>query len=76
MENYMFPDPNVVFPVPNIKNVTYIKPTIKSKNIIVGDFTYFADVDFENHVTHFYDFYDDKLIIGNDVWIDKIKKKL
>jgi virginiamycin A acetyltransferase len=64
MENNILPDPNVVFPVPNIKTVTYVKPTIKSKNIIVGDFTYFSDVDFENHVTHFYEFYDDKLIIG------------
>jgi virginiamycin A acetyltransferase len=44
--------------------VTYIKPTIKNKNIIVGDFTYFSDVDFEKYVTHFYEFYDDKLIIG------------
>ena len=61
----MLPDPNVIFPVPNIKTVTYIKPTIKNKNIIVGDFTYFSDIDFENHVTHFYpDFYNDKLIIG------------
>lgn len=58
------PNPNTIFPVPNIKTVTYIKPTIKNPNIIVGDFTYFADVDFENHVTHHYDFNGDKLIIG------------
>ena len=37
---------------------------LKNPNIIVGDFTYFADVDFENHVTHHYDFNGDKLIIG------------
>jgi virginiamycin A acetyltransferase len=60
----MLPDPNVIFPVPNIDTVTYIKPMIKNKNIIVGDFTYFSDIDFEKHVTHFYEFYDDKLIIG------------
>jgi virginiamycin A acetyltransferase len=64
MENNILPDPNVIFPVPDIKTVTYVKPTIKNKNIIVGDFTYFSDVDFESHVTHFYDFYNDKLIIG------------
>jgi virginiamycin A acetyltransferase len=52
------------FPIPNIKTVTYIKPTIKSENIIVGDFTYFGDVDFEKHITHHYHFYNDKLIIG------------
>lgn len=58
------PNPNTIFPVPNIKTVTYIKPTIKNPNIIVGDFTYFADVDFEKHVTHHYEFNGDKLIIG------------
>ncbi|MDR2782282.1 MAG: CatB-related O-acetyltransferase [Treponema sp.] len=64
MENNILPDPNVVFPASNINTVIYIKPTIKNKNIIVGDFTYFSDVDFEKHVTHFYEFYGDKLIIG------------
>jgi virginiamycin A acetyltransferase len=64
VKNDALPDPNVVFPVPNINTVTYVKPVIKNKNIIVGDFTYFSDVDFEKHVTHFYEFYGDKLIIG------------
>ena len=65
MERSLLPDPNVIFPVPNIQSVTYVRPTIRMKNIIVGDFTYFSDVDFERHVTHFYpDLYDDKLIIG------------
>lgn len=64
MKKVIKPDPNKIFPVPNIKTVTYIKPTIKNPNIIVGDFTYFADVDFEKHVTHHYDFNGDKLIIG------------
>lgn len=58
------PNPNTVFPVPNFSTVTYIRPTVKSKNIVVGDFSYFSDVDFEKHVTHHYDFYGDKLIIG------------
>ena len=58
------PNPNTIFPVPNIKTVTYIKPTIKNPNIKVGDFTYFADIDFEKHVTHHYEFNGDKLIIG------------
>jgi virginiamycin A acetyltransferase len=35
--NDLLPNPNVVFPVPNINTVTYVKPTIKNKNIIVGD---------------------------------------
>lgn len=65
------PDPNIIYPVPNINTVTYVKPTIKNPNIIVGDFTYFSDVDFENHVTHHYDFYGDKLIIGKFCQIAK-----
>lgn len=65
------PDPNVSFPVPNIDFVTYVKPTIKNPNIIVGDFTYFSDKDFENHVTHHYEFYGDKLIIGKFCQIAK-----
>lgn len=58
------PDPSVIFPVKGIKSVTYVKPTIKNPNIIVGDFTYFSDIDFENNVTHHYKFNNDKLIIG------------
>ncbi|MCQ2913573.1 MAG: CatB-related O-acetyltransferase [Alphaproteobacteria bacterium] len=58
------PNPNEIFPINNVKNVTYVKPTLKNPNIIVGDFTYFGDTDFEKHVTHFYDFCEDKLIIG------------
>ena len=58
------PDPNKIFPVRGVNNLVYVKPTIKNPNIIVGDFTYFSDVDFEKHVTHHYDFNGDKLIIG------------
>lgn len=49
-------NPNEIYPVKGIKSVTYVKPTIKNPNIIVGEFTYFSDEDFENHVTHHYDF--------------------
>ena len=58
------PDPSVIHPIPGYEKEIYVKPTIKNKNIIVGDFTYIADTDFESHVTHFYDFNGDKLIIG------------
>ena len=64
-------DPNAVFPVPDNKTVIYVKPTIKNKNIIVGDFTYFSDTDFESHVTHHYEFYGDRLIIGKFCQIAK-----
>lgn len=58
------PNPNQIFPVRGNETVTYVKPTIHNPNIIVGEFTYFGDKDFESHVTHHYDFYGDKLIIG------------
>lgn len=64
MENKIKPNPDQVFPVLGFDTVTYVRPTVQNPNIIVGDFTYFSDVDFESHVTHHYDFYGDRLIIG------------
>ncbi|MBQ6066078.1 MAG: CatB-related O-acetyltransferase [Clostridia bacterium] len=58
------PNPNIVHPVPGYDGEIYVKPTLKNPNIIVGDFTYIADSDFESHVTHHYDFIGDRLIIG------------
>ena len=58
------PDPSVIQPIANVEALTFVKPAVKNPNIIVGDFTYIADSDFESHVTHHYDFIDDKLIIG------------
>ena len=60
----MTPDPNIIFPVAGCKTVTYVRPTVNNPNIIVGDFTYFSDTDFEKHVVHHYDFNGDRLIIG------------
>jgi virginiamycin A acetyltransferase len=71
MNPIKMPDPNVVFPVPGLDTVIYVKPTIKSEHIIVGDFTYISDSDFESHVTHHYDFYGDRLIIGKFCQIAK-----
>ena len=64
------PAPNVKFPLKG-HSVTYIKPTLTRPNIIVGDFSYFSGEDFEKHVTHHYDFYGDKLIIGKFCQIAK-----
>lgn len=58
------PDPNAVYPIRGYRQEIYVKPTIKNPNIIVGDFTYIADSNFESHVTHHYDWNNDKLIIG------------
>lgn len=40
-------------------------------NNIVGEFTYFGDTDFESHVSHHYDFCENKLIIGKFCQIAK-----
>ena len=54
-----------IFPLKSgLESVTYIKPSIKNKNIIVGEFSYYAGQDFESRVTHHYDFIGDRLIIG------------
>lgn len=64
MKDNIIPDPERVFPIKGCGSVTHVRPTIKNPNIIVGEFTYFSDVDFERHVTHLYDWNGDKLIIG------------
>ncbi len=58
------PDPNTIHPVAGYDKEIYVKPTVKDPNIIIGDFTYIADFDFESHVTHHYEWNGDKLIIG------------
>ena len=65
MKDKKIPDPNVVCPIEGYDKEIYVKPTIKNSNIVVGDFTYIADSEFESHVTHHYDFIGDRLIIGN-----------
>lgn len=64
----MGPNSEAIIPNPNIPSLCYIKNVIKNPNIIVGDYTYYDDIDgaerFEEHVTHFYPFIGDRLIIG------------
>ena len=55
MKEDNIPNPNLIFPIKNLDSITYVKPSVKNPNIIVGDFTYFADKDFEKHVTHHYE---------------------
>lgn len=64
MKDKKMPDPNSIHPIEGYDKEIYVKPTIKNKNIIVGEFTYIADSEFESHVTHHYEFNNDKLIIG------------
>lgn len=64
----MGPNPNEIFPNPKIPSLCFIKNVIKNPNIIIGEYTYYDDINgaenFESHVTHHYDFIGDKLIIG------------
>lgn len=64
MKNGKRPDPDVLHPVAGYDKEIYVRPAIKNKNIIVGDFTYIADSEFESHVTHHYEWNGDKLVIG------------
>lgn len=67
--NKIFPDKDKAFPNPRIPSLCYIKNVVKDPRIIIGDYTYYDDADgadrFEEHVTHFYGFIGDRLIIGN-----------
>ena len=62
------PNPNSIHPNEAIKSICYIKNVITRPNIIIGDYTYYDDVNgadkFEEHVSHHYEFYGDRLIIG------------
>lgn len=66
--NKFGPNVNDIYPNKNVKSVCFIKNVIKNPNIRVGEYTYYSDINgpenFENHVTHHYDFIGDKLIIG------------
>ena len=64
MTNMKKPDPNEIHPIAGYDREIYVKPTIRNPNIVVGDFTYIADSEFESHVTHHYEWLGDKLIIG------------
>ena len=64
MKNGKRPDPNVIHPIEGYDKEIYVKSTTKNPNIIVGDFTYIADSEFESHVTNYYSWSRDKLIIG------------
>ncbi len=39
------PDPDAAFPNPKIPSLCYIKNVVKNPRIIIGDYTYYDDVD-------------------------------
>ena len=71
MKNNIEANPNIIHPISGYENEIYIKPTITNPNIVVGDFSYIADSKFESHVTNFYPWSKDKLIIGKFCQIAK-----
>ncbi len=62
------PDPNQPFPLKHHDKLTFLKNFVDHPNIIIGDYTYYDDVDdvrnFERNVRYHFDFIGDKLIIG------------
>lgn len=64
MKDGRLPNPNIIHPIDGYDKEIYVKPTVKNPDVIVGDFTYIADSDFESHITHHYEWIGDKLIIG------------
>ena len=62
------PNPNTIYPLDNYDRLCFLKNIIQNPNIIVGDFTYYDDLEnphnFEKNVLYHFDFIGDKLIIG------------
>ena len=51
------PNPNKAFPNPNIPSLCYIKNVVKNPRIIIGDYTYYDDVDFTSESLKEYNHY-------------------
>ncbi|WP_239643541.1 acetyltransferase [Crocosphaera watsonii] len=53
-----YPDPNRLYPFKNYQRLCFLKNIITNPNIIVGDFTYYDDLEntnnFENNVLYSY----------------------
>lgn len=62
------PDPSNKHPMAGFPQVCFIKNTVTSPNIIIGDYTYYDDPDgaenFERNVLYHFPFIGDRLIIG------------
>lgn len=62
------PSPDVPLPIAAVPEICFLKNTISTPNIIVGEYTYYhaseASPDFEKNVLYHYPFLGDRLIIG------------
>jgi virginiamycin A acetyltransferase len=63
-----YPDAKNPHPMQGFPQVCFIKNTVSNPNIIIGDYTYYDDLEdsenFERNVLYHYPFIGDKLIIG------------
>jgi virginiamycin A acetyltransferase len=61
-------DPQAKHPMNGFPQICFIKNTVSNPNIIIGDYTYYDDLDdsenFERNVLYHYPFIGDRLIIG------------
>jgi virginiamycin A acetyltransferase len=61
-------DPQEKHPMKGFPQICFIKNTVSNPNIIIGDYTYYDDIenseDFERNVLYHYPFIGDRLIIG------------
>ncbi|PSB02081.1 chloramphenicol acetyltransferase [Merismopedia glauca CCAP 1448/3] len=62
------PNPDEAYPLEHHQKMCFLKNIVTNPNIIVGDFTYYDDLEsaenFEKNVLYHFDFIGDKLIIG------------
>ncbi|GAB2693080.1 Vat family streptogramin A O-acetyltransferase [Mucilaginibacter koreensis] len=62
------PDPNEKYPLPHYHKLVFLKNFINHPKIEIGDYTYYDDLEdpsnFERNILYFFDFLDDRLIIG------------
>ncbi|MDF1758335.1 MAG: CatB-related O-acetyltransferase [Legionellaceae bacterium] len=68
MHNRPYPDPDTVYPLQHLDRLVFLKNIIQNPQIIIGDYTYYDDVEdvqnFLKNVLYLFDFMDEKLIIG------------
>lgn len=62
------PNPDTLHPLAHHHKLVFLKNIIRNPNIIVGDYTYYDDLEdpynFEKNVLYHFDFIGDKLLIG------------
>lgn len=68
MSSLIYPDPDAIYPIENIKRTCFLKNIITNKKIKAGNYTYYDDPEdiynFEKNVLYLFDFLEDELIIG------------